>query len=79
VRFHHVEFLLCVLFVWGFWCPVLFVQQIYVYVIANESGLRVAAKNRKRIINLLCSIYIFSVFSPGKINLVLLIGGFGAK
>lgn len=57
----------------------LFVQLTHASVIANESGLRVGAKNPKRVINLLGSIYIFSLFFPGKINLVLPIGGFAAK
>lgn len=69
----------CSFFVWCFWTPVLFVQLIHACVIANESGLRVGAKNHKRIISLLGSIYIFSVFFPEKINLILLIGGFAAK
>lgn len=57
----------------------LFVQLTHASVIANESGLRVGAKNPKRVINLLGSIYIFGLFFPGKINLVLPMGGFAAK
>lgn len=56
-----------------------FVQLICAFGIVNEAGLWVAAKSPKSTINLLCSIYIFRVFFPGKMNLVALIGGFAAK
>lgn len=59
--------------------PVVFFQLICAPDISNEAGLRVGARTPKSIINLLCFIYIFRVFFPGKINLVTLIGDFAGK
>lgn len=56
-----------------------FFQLICAPGISNEAGLRVGARTLKSIINLLCFIYIFRVFFPGKINLVTLIGDFAGK
>lgn len=53
-------------FLWCFWTPMVFVQLICAFGIVTEAGLRVGAKTPKCTINLLCSIYIFRVFFPGK-------------
>lgn len=57
----------------------MFVQLICAFGIVNEAGLRVGAKSPTSVINLLCTTYTLGVFFPGKINLLVLIGGFAAK